>query len=94
MAADDLLAAVDLLGDKPYFFGDRPTTTDCTLYGFLATTLWAPIPYAGQKELMRHASLVSFCERMHERFWPELCDPSRASLANRGAPATASSLSA
>jgi glutathione S-transferase len=72
MAADDLRAAATLLGDQPFFFGQQPTTTDCTLYGFLATTLWAPIPYAGQHELTQHANLIAFCERMHERYWPEL----------------------
>jgi glutathione S-transferase len=72
MASDDLQAAATWLGDARYFFGDQPTTTDCTLFGFLATTLWAPIPYSAQDSLLRHANLISFCERMRERYWPEL----------------------
>jgi glutathione S-transferase len=71
MAADDLRAASLLLGDQPYLFGDRPTTTDCTLYGFLSHTLWAPIPYFAQEELRRHENLVAYCERMRARYWAE-----------------------
>lgn len=74
IAADDLRAAAALLGDKPYFFGDRPVTVDCTMFGFLGITLWAPIPYFAQEELVRHANLVSFCERMRERYWSEMVD--------------------
>jgi glutathione S-transferase len=72
MAADDLRAAATVLGEQPYFFGTEPTTVDCTLYGFLATTLWAPIPCAAQQELARHPNLLAFCERMRARYWPEL----------------------
>jgi glutathione S-transferase len=71
MAAADLRAAAELLGDRPFLFGDRPTTTDCTVYGFLAHTLWAPIPYFAKDELERLPSLVAYCERMREQYWPE-----------------------
>ena len=70
-AAADLQAASTLLGDKPYIFGDEPTTTDCSLYGFLSITLWAPIPYFGQDELKRHPNLVAFCERIRARYWAD-----------------------
>jgi len=71
MAAADLQAAAVLLGDQPFFFGARPTTTDCSLYGFLSHTLWAPIPYFAQDEIKRHPNLVEYCERMRARYWSE-----------------------
>jgi glutathione S-transferase len=70
-AADDLDAAETILGDQPYLFGSEPTTVDCTLYGFLALTLWSPICYFAQDELKRRGKLVAHCERMRERYWQE-----------------------
>jgi glutathione S-transferase len=71
MAADDLRATATLLGDKPYLFGDRPTTTDCTVFAFLSHTLWAPISYFAQDELKRHTRLVEYCERLRAELFPE-----------------------
>jgi glutathione S-transferase len=70
-AADDLDATEKILGDQPYLFGTQPTTVDCTVYAFLAITLWSPISYFAQDELKRRPTLVSYCERMRERFWSE-----------------------
>jgi glutathione S-transferase len=78
LTAENLRGAAVLLGEQPYFFGSEPTTTDCTAFGFLGTTLWAPIPYCGQEELKRHPNLIAFCERMRARFWPELAGQGRA----------------
>jgi glutathione S-transferase len=70
-AAEDLAATETLLGDQPYLFGAEPTTTDCTVYAFLALTLWSPIRYFAQDELKRRDKLVAYCERMRARFWSE-----------------------
>lgn len=71
LAGQDLRAASSLLGSQPYFFGDEPTTVDCTMYGFLAHALWAPIPSGAQQALRRQPALIAFCERMRARYWPE-----------------------
>lgn len=71
MARADLDAADALLGDQPFFFGDRPTLADCTAYGFLALTLWSPIPGAHQDHLRELPRLVAFCERMRDRLWSD-----------------------
>lgn len=71
MARADLEAARAILGDKPYLFGDQPTTADCTVYGFLAVTLYAPIEYFGKRELEDMDELVAFCDRMRDRYWSE-----------------------
>ncbi len=68
-ARADLDAAATLLDDQPFFFGDRPTTTDCTLYGFLAMVLHAPIASPVQAHLRTLPNLVAFCDRMRARFW-------------------------
>jgi glutathione S-transferase len=67
----DLDALSALLGDKPYFLGDAPTSVDATTYAFLALTLWAP---PSGEEMPRHIralpNLVAYCERMKARVYP------------------------
>ncbi len=36
LGSAELLAISDFLGDKPFFFGDRPTGIDATAYAYLA----------------------------------------------------------
>lgn len=71
LARADLDVAEALLGDGPFLFGDEPTVTDCSLYGFLALTLWSPIESAAQAHLRASPALVAYCERMRDRLWAE-----------------------
>eukprot|EP01125_Pyxidicula_operculata_P004976 TRINITY_DN1837_c0_g1_i1.p1 TRINITY_DN1837_c0_g1~~TRINITY_DN1837_c0_g1_i1.p1 ORF type:complete len:309 (+),score=58.95 TRINITY_DN1837_c0_g1_i1:960-1886(+) len=57
------------LGRKQFFFGDKPTTLDCVVYGFLATQ-YAP---QLQKDVLRkligsHDNLVDFINRMDDLY--------------------------
>lgn len=75
----DLDAIAALLGDGPYFFGDRPSSIDACLFGFLGVTVYVD----GDNPLFRHAAshdnLVRYCERMRTRYFPETLD-AKASL--------------
>ena len=71
MAIADLDAADALLGDQPFFFGEQPTLADCTVYGFLALSLWSPIAGAHQDHLRSLPRLVAFCERMRDLLWAD-----------------------
>jgi glutathione S-transferase len=67
----DLDALSQLLGDQPYFLGDRPSSIDACVFGFLGVTLYV----AGDNPLYQYAAscenLMSYCERMRERYFPE-----------------------
>lgn len=41
MASDDLVAASNILGSKPFFGGDVPCEEDCAIFGVLSQMLWA-----------------------------------------------------
>jgi len=74
---DDIQAISDYLGKKKYFFGDRPTTADCTIFGHLSQFLWIPIDFP-QKEYMKKncPNVVEFMNRFKKEYWPdweELC---------------------
>jgi glutathione S-transferase len=64
MGRDDLRAAADLLGDRPFFLGERLSSIDAVAFGFLANILLVPI----ETELKRMAqdlpSLVTWVETM------------------------------
>jgi glutathione S-transferase len=59
------------LGDKPYFFGERPSSIDASLYA-LTSGLWM---HPADNPLKRHLAglpnLVAYTERMHTRYFGE-----------------------
>lgn len=77
---EDLDALATLLGDGEFFFGDRPSSVDACVFGFLGVTVYVE----GDNPLFRHAArderLFAYCERMRARYFPE-------TLAERPGPA-------
>lgn len=67
----DLDALAELLGDKQYFFGDRPSSIDACIFGFLGVSVYV----TGDNPLYRHAAshenLVRYCQRMRASYFPE-----------------------
>lgn len=67
----DLDAVAELLGDQPYFLGDRPCSIDACVFGFLGVSLYV----AGDNPLYRYGAstenLMRYCERMRQRYFPE-----------------------
>lgn len=67
----DLDALSRLLGDNAFFFGDRPSSIDACIFGFLGATIYVN----GDNPLFTHAAslsnLKSYCERMRAAFFPE-----------------------
>jgi len=67
----DLDALAELLGDQPYFLGDRPSSIDACIFGFLGVSVYV----AGDNPLYRHGAslenLMRYCERMRARYFPE-----------------------
>lgn len=67
----DLDALSQLLGDQSYFFGDKPSSIDACVFGFLGVTVYV----AGDNPLYQyaasHENLMRYCERMRARYFPE-----------------------
>ncbi|KJH51277.1 hypothetical protein DICVIV_02556 [Dictyocaulus viviparus] len=73
LAKKDLDAISMFLGNKKYFFGEKPTTLDCTMFAFLSQFIYTPLV---TPEIMTHMgqnnqNLVSFVSRMKEAYWPD-----------------------
>lgn len=65
----DWTAISDLLGDKPFFFGERPTSIDAVLFGFVTSI--SVFPY--ESPLKRHvaglSNLLAHRDRMRQRYF-------------------------
>jgi glutathione S-transferase len=64
-------ALAEQLGPGPFFFGDRPTTYDATVYAF-ALGVMCP---AFENELRKHAAskanLVAYVDRLKQKYWTD-----------------------
>lgn len=71
LAAADVAAAADILGAKPYFFGDAPTAVDASAFGVLASCATRYFDSELPGIIESHANIVAYLERMQTRFFAE-----------------------
>ncbi len=70
IAKASLGALSTLLGDKPYFFGDKISSFDATAYGFLSEFIL--VNYDNDFNLCARSfdNLVSYCHRIQQAYYP------------------------
>lgn len=68
----DIGAIADYLADKPYFMGDRPSTVDATIYGYISNFLAPPIESPARDYARTRENLVAHTRRMQTQYFPEL----------------------
>ena len=69
LAKKALTALSNLLGDKPYLLGNRPTRYDASVYAFVANTLKLPLNTAAKAHAQELKNLVDYCERMDQQYF-------------------------
>jgi glutathione S-transferase len=69
-AKRDLKSLSVLLGDRTFFNGEKPTTIDATLYGFLVHGMWVPWDNEVKEYTLSLKNLEAYCLRMEQRYWP------------------------
>lgn len=70
----DLKVLSDMLADKPFFFGDEPTTLDVVAFAHLAQILYIDkeTSYSLRDYMQENCpNLVGHCSRMKERCFPD-----------------------
>jgi glutathione S-transferase len=72
LAIDDWRAILNVMSDGQYFFGERPSTIDATLFGALATTLMTPVPSPIRDFLGAQSKCVAYAERTFAQYFPEM----------------------
>ena len=66
---DDINNVSAILGDNDYILGSEPSTYDAAVYAFLANALIPPANTPLKQQIMKHPTLVSYCERMRTRYF-------------------------
>ncbi|CAB3411168.1 unnamed protein product [Caenorhabditis bovis] len=71
----DIQAIDDILGDKKFLFGDRITSTDCSVFGQIAAVCY--LPYRQQiTDLLEDdfPRVQAYCDRIRAHYFPEWRD--------------------
>ena len=71
LAREDVSALAIFLAEKKYFMGDKVTTIDATIYGFLINIIACPIESPLKDFILEQRKLVDYCQRMQTRYFPE-----------------------
>ncbi len=69
IAAKDIGAIADFLGDKPYLMGTAPTEIDAVAYGMLANIMLVPIASPTKDAALRRTNLVGYVARIRDRYF-------------------------
>ena len=72
IATRDIDTLAGLLGDRPWLFGDRPATLDCTAYAFVANLLVPAFDTPLRRAAERHPNLRAYAARARGAWFPEL----------------------
>lgn len=70
LAQASLNSMSQLLGEKPYIFGNKPCSLDATIYAFLAQVILTNIDNALTHKAREYANLVQYCERIQQQYYP------------------------
>jgi glutathione S-transferase len=69
--AADVQALSNLLGQRPYFAGERPGVADASAYGMLANGLAFPVRTPMREAVEASPNLVGFCRRIERAYWQD-----------------------
>lgn len=66
--ATDIAAIAAYLGDKDYFFGDKPTSIDAVIFSALINNIVPKVTYSPAGSAKTYPNLVAYCDRFIARF--------------------------
>ncbi len=66
----DLQALSTVLGDRPYFMSNQPTTLDATVYAHIGNLIQPPFESAIVDAARTLTNLCQHCDRMTQQFFP------------------------
>ena len=68
-------ALLQILGEKPYFLGDKPTSIDATAFAFIANLLMSPMNDPLKEYALKMETIKAYCERMWDEFYSDFEKP-------------------
>ena len=72
IAENTLRSLSVLLADKQYIFGDKPCALDAIVYGFVVQVALSTLDNPLNQLAVESTNLVDYCQRITERYYPEL----------------------
>ncbi|MET1256740.1 glutathione S-transferase family protein [Aliikangiella maris] len=69
ITARSFQALADLIGEKPFIFGDKPCSLDATVYAFLAEFILAELDNSFNSLAKQHQGLVKYCQRFQQTYY-------------------------
>lgn len=85
MGKADVDALVELLGDKKWFSGDRPSKVDASAFGLLAVSIRSGLPTPVCSHARAQPSLVRYVDRALAEWFPECVHASATETRARAA---------
>ena len=70
----DFNAISDLLADKPFLMGDRPTTVDAAAYSYIGNLVRPPYENKVTEHVKSLDNLMRYWDRMTDQYFPEVRD--------------------
>ena len=75
IAEKDLTSISNFLGDKPFLMGSKPSQVDASIFGHIGILMFAATDFRTHRFVKDNLpNLVTYCERVRERFWPDWND--------------------
>ena len=75
IAKNDIKAVSDILGNKDFLLGDKPSSFDCTVFGIFANVIWSGLESPLSEYVKESAkNLITHCERMKALCWIDWSD--------------------
>lgn len=71
MAARDLTALSDIVGDGPYVHGDQIRSIDCAVWGTLISLIQADLDTPMTQAARSHGNLVAYADRITQKYFPD-----------------------
>lgn len=85
-ALKDVRAVADLLGEKRFLFGDRPTAADISAVTMLRAAAAAPVATEISRFIDGHAGLMAYLERGRAALYPQAETAAAPAARSAGAP--------
>jgi len=74
IATEMLQALSDLLGDRAFLLGERPSTLDATAFAFLCELILSDLHNPFSERARGFENLVHYCERIRDEYYPQWPD--------------------
>jgi glutathione S-transferase len=72
LGVQDVLAFGELLGERPFLFGDQPTSFDASAFGVIGNLKDGPFPSSVQDAAQSTANVAAYIDRIRRQYFADL----------------------